>query len=137
MAPRPLKKEGTPSSTDMPEVLNPRTEKAKVDKVKKAPKEKAEKAEKAPKAVRPKVEKAAPKKVEKDTKDGKVDAKKGAGGEKEKVKVVTGDEAVTLIVEYLKSQNRPYSATEISANLHGKVSSFSLISWYTAKLGIS
>jgi len=38
-----------------------------------------------------------------------------------KVKAVVGEEAEALIVEYLKVQNRPFSATEISANLHGKV----------------
>ena len=35
---------------------------------------------------------------------------------------MTGDEANALMVWYLKEQNRPYSATEVSANLHGKVS---------------
>ncbi|KAH8819719.1 Tat binding protein 1-interacting protein-domain-containing protein [Xylogone sp. PMI_703] len=34
---------------------------------------------------------------------------------------VTGDAASELILEYLSQQNRPYSATDISANLHNKV----------------
>lgn len=76
------------------ETLKPKTEKAKVSKVK------AEKLEKTEKT--------------------KVDKKEKEKGEK--VKAVTGDEAVQLIAEYLKAQNRPYSATEVSANLHGKVS---------------
>ncbi|OJJ43352.1 hypothetical protein ASPZODRAFT_919782 [Penicilliopsis zonata CBS 506.65] len=32
-----------------------------------------------------------------------------------------GDEGVVLILDYLRAQNRPYSAIEISANLHNKV----------------
>ncbi|CCU75702.1 unnamed protein product [Blumeria hordei] len=40
---------------------------------------------------------------------------------KEKVATIHGEQAIELIVTYLKEQNRPYSATEISANLHGKV----------------
>jgi hypothetical protein len=31
-------------------------------------------------------------------------------------------------MEYLKAQNRPFSATEVSANLHGKVCCS--LSWY-------
>ncbi|RFU29105.1 hypothetical protein B7463_g7228, partial [Scytalidium lignicola] len=34
---------------------------------------------------------------------------------------LTGNAASELILEYLTQQNRPYSATEISANLHNKV----------------
>ncbi|EPQ63646.1 Bgt-5473 [Blumeria graminis f. sp. tritici] len=40
---------------------------------------------------------------------------------KEKVATIHGEQANELLVTYLKEQNRPYSATEISANLHGKV----------------
>ncbi|KAK6334392.1 hypothetical protein TWF730_003607 [Orbilia blumenaviensis] len=32
-----------------------------------------------------------------------------------------GDEAVEMILDYLQKQNRPYSATDISANLHNAV----------------
>ncbi|KAG4429210.1 hypothetical protein IFR05_015302 [Cadophora sp. M221] len=49
--------------------------------------------------------------------DGKGEGKDG----KEKVKPVTGEEGMELIAAYLKMQNRPYSATEVSLNLHGKV----------------
>lgn len=78
--------------TDEP--LKPKTEKSKVVK---------------PKTVQPdKTEKAKAEKKEKE--------------KTEKVKPATGDEAIHLIAEYLKAQNRPYSATEVSANLHGKVS---------------
>lgn len=136
MAPRAPKPEDDGTSTGgtpTPDVLKPKTAKTKVEKVKadKAPKvvkpkaekvnkpktEKADKADgegKTEKVVKPKVEKA----DKKEKSDGKTGEKKG-----EKVKPVTGDEAVALIVEYLKAQNRPFSATEVSANLHGKVSS--------------
>ncbi|KAF2665092.1 TBPIP-domain-containing protein [Microthyrium microscopicum] len=41
--------------------------------------------------------------------------------EKEKTEKVTGDAAVDTVLRYLIKQNRPYSATDISANLHNKV----------------
>ncbi|PQE07949.1 Tat binding 1-interacting protein [Rutstroemia sp. NJR-2017a WRK4] len=40
---------------------------------------------------------------------------------KEKVKAVTGDEATEVILEYLRKENRPFSAGDVSGNLHGKV----------------
>ncbi|RPA98838.1 homologous-pairing protein-like protein 2 [Choiromyces venosus 120613-1] len=40
---------------------------------------------------------------------------------KEKKEQVTGDQASSLVLEYLRQQNRPYSAIEISANLHNAV----------------
>jgi 26S proteasome regulatory subunit, ATPase 3, interacting protein len=94
MAPRKPKPDDDASSTtsELPPVLKPKNEKAKVTKPK---------AEKA-KSDKPKVEK--PKAVK-----------------KEKVKAVNGEEAVEIMARYLKEQNRPYSATEVSANLHGKV----------------
>lgn len=69
-----------------------------------------------PKTEKARVIKAKAEKSDK-SKNDKKDKDKG-----EKVKPVNGDEAVQLIAEYLKAQNRPYSATEVSANLHGKVS---------------
>ena len=103
-----------------PDILKPKSEKAKVEKVKTEPRPKP-RTEKAPKVVKPKTEKA-------DNGDGKEKAEKKKAdkgdvkaGEKVKVKPVTGDEAVALLVNYLKAQNRPFSATEVSANLHGKV----------------
>jgi outer membrane biosynthesis protein TonB len=142
MAPRAPKPKEEGSSTPTPEVLKPKTEKAKVEKTKAEPKakvktEKAPKAEKAPKekaekVVKPKTEKDAKEKVEKKKIEKGAGAGVGAGAgkgggkegeKKEKVKPVTGDEAVVLIVEYLRAQNRPFSATEVSANLHGKVGS--------------
>lgn len=90
-------------------------------------KPKASKVEKTktekPKVGKAKVEKDGEKAVKKEKKDtgaGVGGGKRDAG--KEKVKAVTGDEAERMIVAYLKEQNRPYSATEVSANLHGKVS---------------
>lgn len=118
------------SEDDFIDLLKPQTENAKVVKAKapakpKVAKVKAEKVDKPkvekPKVVKPKVEKAdkadkpAPKKVA-----AKVAAVGGAAKE-EKVKGVVGEEAEALIVEYLRKENRPYSATEISANLRGKV----------------
>jgi 26S proteasome regulatory subunit (ATPase 3-interacting protein) len=79
---------------DGDEPMMPKLEKAKVTKTK------SEKADKADKS--------------------KKDAKEKEKGDK--IKPVTGDEAMELIEEYLRAQNRPYSATEVSANLHGKVS---------------
>ena len=116
MAPRVLKPESE-DGTATPKALKPKTEKAKVEKVKtpRVKAEKAEKPEKALKAVKPKAEKA-----EKRTAD-KGDGKVGDKAVKEKVKAVTGEEAEKLILEYLRAQNRPFSATEVSANLHGKV----------------
>jgi 26S proteasome regulatory subunit (ATPase 3-interacting protein) len=104
------------SSTGTIEVaLKPKTKKAKVEKVK------AEKPEKT-KVDKPKAEKAAKPKMEKVEKGEKVKGEKDGKDGKTRVKAVAGDEAIELILEYLRAQNRPYSATEVSANLHGKVS---------------
>ncbi|KAF2201885.1 Tat binding protein 1-interacting [Delitschia confertaspora ATCC 74209] len=40
---------------------------------------------------------------------------------KEKVEKVSADEAADTMLRYLRKQNRPYSASDISANLHNKV----------------
>ncbi|ORY15811.1 hypothetical protein BCR34DRAFT_532319 [Clohesyomyces aquaticus] len=40
---------------------------------------------------------------------------------KEKTEKISADEAAATILNYLRKQNRPYSATDISANLHNKV----------------
>ncbi|OCK87289.1 Tat binding protein 1-interacting [Cenococcum geophilum 1.58] len=40
---------------------------------------------------------------------------------KEKAERVSADAAADTILNYLRKQNRPYSATDISANLHNKV----------------
>lgn len=69
-----------------------------------------------PKTEKAKVVKAKAEKLDK-SKNDKKDQEKGG-----KVKPVNGDEALQLIADYLKAQNRPYSATEVSANLHGNVS---------------
>ncbi|PMD67101.1 TBPIP-domain-containing protein [Hyaloscypha bicolor E] len=126
MAPRKPKPDDDASSntSELPPVLKPKNEKAKVTKPK---------AEKA-KSDKPKVEKPKAVKKEKVEKDGEAAGKKevkadgakkeGDGkkvGEKEKVKAVNGEEAIEIMARYLKEQNRPYSATEVSANLHGKV----------------
>jgi hypothetical protein len=52
--------------------------------------------------------------VKREVKDGKKEGK-------EKVEKVIGEEAEKLILGYLRNQNRPYGATDLSANLHGKV----------------
>lgn len=81
--------------------------------------------------LKPKIEKAKVTKTKAD-KTEKADKSKKDGKEKDKgdkVKPVTGDEAMKLIGEYLRTQNRPYSAIEVSANLHGKVSSLVLSCW--------
>jgi hypothetical protein len=124
MAPRKPKStddDASSTTSELPPVLKPKTEKAKVEKVK------SEK----PKTAKPKAVKKEKdgEKVEKAKKDGDgsgggVSIKKA--GEKEKVKAVNGEEAVEIMVRYLTEQNRPYSATEVSANLHGKVSFFPL-----------
>ncbi|KAF3167179.1 hypothetical protein EYR41_011914 [Orbilia oligospora] len=41
--------------------------------------------------------------------------------DKKEVPKAKGDEAVEMILDYLQKQNRPYSATDISANLHNAV----------------
>jgi 26S proteasome regulatory subunit (ATPase 3-interacting protein) len=124
MAPRKPKPDDDTSSTtsELPPVLKPKTEKAKVTKPK-ADKPKSEKA-KGEKIDKPKTEKTKAVKKEKGDDDGK--GEKGDSGgkkvvEKEKVKAVHGEEAMEIMGRYLREQNRPYSATEVSANLHGKV----------------
>ena len=87
------------SSTDA--ALKPKTEKAKVTKVK---------------SDKPVIKKEAAAKKEVASK------KDDAAGKADKVKPVMGEEAQNLILEYLTVQNRPFSATEIQANLHGRVS---------------
>ncbi|KAI6709431.1 hypothetical protein JHW43_008038 [Diplocarpon mali] len=131
MAPRKPKIDddaASTTSTDVPTVLRPKTEKAKVEKAK-SDKPKATKP-KAPKKEKVEGEKEAkPKAVKKekavDTEAGEAVKVAGKGEKKsdgkDKAKPVNGDEAVEVIARYLKEQNRPYSATEISANLHGKV----------------
>lgn len=123
MAPRKpkLDDEDEDASSLASEVLKPKTAKAKITK---------------PKTDKPKTEKVKVEKVKKEVaKKEKVDgekvkkepAKKDTGKDKdskEKVKAVNGEEAIQLMLAYLKEQNRPYSATEVSANLHGKVCSF-------------
>ncbi|TVY89102.1 Homologous-pairing protein [Lachnellula willkommii] len=135
MAPRaPKPKASTPALDDTSSIassLSPlkpkasKVEKTKSDKPAKATKAKAEKIEKAIKAEKKDVGVDKPKKesVKKEVKDVKKDSGGigGSGAGKEKVKAVTGDEAEKLVLAYLKEQNRPYSATEVSANLHGKV----------------
>ncbi|CAG8961292.1 hypothetical protein HYFRA_00013572 [Hymenoscyphus fraxineus] len=115
---------GPATATD---ILKPKTEDAKIkkskpasekSKVTKAKLEKGLAASEKAKVVKAGKEKkdmggGSKEKVEK----GKEKAEKG----KEKVEKVSGEEAEKLILLYLKEQNRPYSATEISANLHGKV----------------
>lgn len=137
--PKPTENDDTnsnPSRDSTPAVLKPNTTKAKVEKPKsdkpkttkpKAVKKVATEGEVEEKEKEKKVVKAKTAKKEVGGEDGdgpvkavKVNAGKGDG--KEKVKPVTGEEAVQLILNYLVGQNRPYSATEISANLHGKVS---------------
>lgn len=97
------------------------------------------KAEKIEKAIKAEKKEKDGEKIVKEKKEGvkKESVKKEKDG-KEKVKAVTGEEAETLILRYLREQNRPYSATEVSANLHGKVSfSFLLISCQDMELGRS
>jgi 26S proteasome regulatory subunit (ATPase 3-interacting protein) len=120
MAPRKTKldDEDDDASSLASEVLKPKNSKSKVTK---------------PKAEKPKTEKVKIEKVKKEVaKKEKVDGekqkkepvKKDAARDKdgkEKVKAVNGEEAVALMVAYLREQNRPYSATDVSANLHGKV----------------
>ncbi|KAH7382983.1 Tat binding protein 1-interacting protein-domain-containing protein [Cadophora sp. MPI-SDFR-AT-0126] len=147
MAPRKPKADddaASTTSTDLPPVLKPKTEKAKVEKPK-VTKPRAPKKEKidGEAAAGPVKEKSKAVKKDKDgagkggdgegrgagegkavkTKaEGKSDGGKAEGKDgKEKVKPVTGDEAMELMGNYLKVQNRPYSATEVSLNLHGKV----------------
>ncbi|KAJ6258934.1 hypothetical protein Dda_5829 [Drechslerella dactyloides] len=43
------------------------------------------------------------------------------GADKKEAPKAKGDEAVEMILDYLRKQNRPYSATDISANLHNAV----------------
>lgn len=94
-----MKSRAPKTKEDDNDSLKPKSEKTKVTKTKSDKTEKLEKTDK----------------VEKARKDAK-DKEKG-----DKVKPVTGDEAIRLIADYLIAQNRPYSATEVSANLHGKV----------------
>ncbi|CZT00201.1 uncharacterized protein RCO7_08377 [Rhynchosporium graminicola] len=139
MAPRKPKIDDDAQSTtsnDVPAILKPKTEKAKVEKVKvekvKSDKPKVTKP-KAPKKEKVEVEGAVSvkekkvtakakgedgegKAVGKESKDGK-DGKDG----KEKIKPVNGDEAVAIIAEYLRVQNRPYSATEVTKTVADKI----------------
>ncbi|KAF4629387.1 hypothetical protein G7Y89_g8758 [Cudoniella acicularis] len=138
MAPRAAKpKASTPAttsdtaSTASLSPLKPKTEKVKVEKssTAKAKTSKAEKAARVEKAIKDgnaNVVKAVKKEAAagcsgsggKSAK-GK-DEGKGKSGEGKDAKV-TGEEAEALIREYLKEQNRPYSATEVVANLRGRV----------------
>ncbi|KAF7876856.1 uncharacterized protein EAF02_008076 [Botrytis sinoallii] len=114
----------TASATPVkPKAKKPKVEKGeKVEKVKAPPKTKASIKEKVPlkdKEVKGKglIKEVKETKENKETKDTKVIGKDG----KEKVKAVTGDEAQEVLLEYLSRENRPFSAGDISGNLHGKV----------------
>lgn len=106
----------------------PKVEKGeKVEKAKAPPKAKASIKEKVPlkdKEVKGKgvVKEVKETKENKEAKDTKVIGKDG----KEKIKAVTGDEAQEVLLEYLSRENRPFSAGDISGNLHGKVCIFLL-----------
>ncbi len=133
MAPRKPKVDDDTASTTSTEPLKPKNEKSKITKAAKTAKPKTEKADK-PKAT---------KKEKTDAGDGEKAekprlVKKPEMGGKEKVKAVSGNEAVELMVEYLKGQNRPYSATDVSANLHGKVYIlFPSLNWLLGLLEVS
>lgn len=105
----------TQSTTHSP-ALKPKTEKAKVEKSKGGAAEKLKASKKVERAIPTATNVAAAA-----TTGGKDSKKKLGTGEYGKSKPVSGDEAEKLILQYLKEQNRPYSATEVSANLHGKV----------------
>ncbi|RKF64580.1 Homologous-pairing protein 2 [Golovinomyces cichoracearum] len=96
---------------DETDPLSPSSHKTKIDQSKTS----KQKPEKKVKADKPKKEKVENKKVE-------TTLTKTAKDVKEKVVTLHGDEAMDLMMNYLREQNRPYSVTEISANLHGKVS---------------
>jgi 26S proteasome regulatory subunit (ATPase 3-interacting protein) len=121
MAPRKCSPLGDSSSINSP--LKAKTESARVTKAKAPKRDKAD----GDKIAKPKAVKKEKKidngeeKEQKFKKSGTEGVKRAAGDGKEKVKVVIGEEAIELILKYLKEQNRPYSATEVSANLHGKV----------------
>jgi hypothetical protein len=152
--PKPTNDDASSTTSDLPPVLKPKTEKAKVTKPK-SDKPKAEKAKtEKPKTVKKeKVDDGGGdgggKKGDKSASGVKVERGDGSGGGggggvggkkagdgKEKVKTVNGEEAIELMARYLREQNRPYSATEVSANLHGKVSgSISLPSLFLSSLG--
>ena len=144
MAPRqPKVKVSADDPSATPSPLKPKTEKAKVEKVKcdkpRAPKVIKPKVTKTkagitttsddeamendePPAIKPppkpKAAASAKKPTDKDASTAKdINGKEG----KEKGKAVNGQEAIEVMMKYLKEQNRPYSATEISGNLHGKV----------------
>jgi hypothetical protein len=132
MAPRaPKPKASTPALDDTSSIASLSPLKPKTSKVEKSKSDKPKitkaKAEKIEKAIKKDGDKAAKVKAEKKESGEKVvkekkEVKKDAGKDgKEKVKAVTGEEAEALIKQYLREQNRPYSATEVSANLHGKV----------------
>ncbi|KUJ14863.1 TBPIP-domain-containing protein [Mollisia scopiformis] len=115
-----LKPNTTKSKIEKPKTEKPKAVKAKA--VKKIAAAAAEGEAEEKKAVKSKVVKKDAAAVE----DAAAAKTGGGGGTKEKekgekVKPVTGEEAVQLILSYLTAQNRPYSATDVSANLHGKV----------------
>ncbi|TGO44403.1 hypothetical protein BOTNAR_0829g00020 [Botryotinia narcissicola] len=100
-----------------PKAKKPKIEKGeKAEKVKAPPKSKASIKEKVPLKDKEVKGKGLAKEI-KEAKDTKVIGKDG----KEKVKAVTGDEAQEILLEYLSRENRPFSAGDISGNLHGKV----------------
>lgn len=108
----------SPHDTDIDIVSEPPTP---APKIKKVMADRVEKAKTTKAKSEPKTKKEKPVKEKKEVKETvKKEVKVGKDG-KEKVKAVTGDEAAELVKEYLRAQNRPYSATEVSSNLHGKV----------------
>ncbi|PQE24617.1 tbp1-interacting tbpip protein [Rutstroemia sp. NJR-2017a BVV2] len=108
---------GSSSATNTPikpTAAVPKTKKVKVEK------------EKAKAASKGKAVSAATSAKDKDKdkdkgKEGAADKKTLDKNGKEKIKAVTGDEATEVILEYLRRENRPFSAGDVSGNLHGKV----------------
>jgi hypothetical protein len=146
--PKPTNDDASSTTSELPPVLKPKTEKAKVTKPKSdKPKTEKAKTEKPKTVKKEKIDDGGVdgggKKGDKSASGVKIEKGDGSGGGiglggkktadgKEKVKTVNGEEAIELMARYLGEQNRPYSATEVSANLHGKVSSLipSLLSSY-------
>jgi 26S proteasome regulatory subunit (ATPase 3-interacting protein) len=134
--PKPTNDDASSTTSELPPVLKPKTERAKVTKAKSdKPKTEKAKAEKPKTVKKEKVDdgggdgggkkgdkSASGVKVEKGDGSGAGVGEKKSGDGKEKVKTVNGEEAIELMARYLREQNRPYSATDVSANLHGKVS---------------
>jgi 26S proteasome regulatory subunit (ATPase 3-interacting protein) len=119
-----LSTDGTPAPADEHSISSSSATNTPIKPTAAVPKPKKVKVEKEKVKAAPKGKAISAKDKDKDkdnAKEGATEKKTLDKNGKDKVKAVTGDEATEVLLEYLRRENRPFSAGDVSGNLHGKV----------------